>query len=351
MAPIPQTVTQPTVAAIYAAYEREADTENRPHLGASLIGRECSRALFYTFRWAGIRRHTGRLYRLFERGQREEAVFVENMRAAGVTVHDVDPQTGRQFSFSDLGGHFGGSMDACAQGIVEAPVAWHCCEYKTHNAKSFAKLESEGVEKSKPEHAAQMQCYMHWSGLDRAFYLAVNKDTDALYSERLRYDKAKAEALIDKARRIITAQEPLARLSERPDWYQCKWCDHYAICHQGAIPAANCRTCAHSTPELDGNARWSCARFGCDIAAGTQRQGGQCPGHVFIPSLLPWQTIDASEDGGWIDYRLPDGRTLRNGGDGYASRELAANVDLCAAGVGDPVIEEMRGAMGAEVIV
>lgn len=38
MAPIPQSVVAPTVAAIYAAYERDADTQNRPHLGASLVG-------------------------------------------------------------------------------------------------------------------------------------------------------------------------------------------------------------------------------------------------------------------------------------------------------------------------
>jgi hypothetical protein len=160
---------------------------------------------------------------------------------------------------------------------------------KTHNAKSFAKLQAEGVEKSKPEHAAQMQCYMHWSGMERAFYLAVNKDTDDLYSERLHYDRAKAESLIEKARRIITAQEPPARMSERPDWYQCAWCSHKPICHESAIPEVSCRTCAHSTPELDGDGRWSCARFQCDISTETQRQGDQCPAHVFIPALLPWK--------------------------------------------------------------
>lgn len=348
MATIPLSVTQPTVAAIYRAYEDNADTQNRPHLGASLIGRECSRDLWFSFRWVGIKHHAGRILRLFERGQREEAVFVENLRASGVTVYDVNPQTGKQFQFSDIGGHFGGSMDACAQGILEAPKTWHVCEFKTHNAKSFAKLTGEGVEKAKPEHAAQMQCYMRWSGMTRAFYLAVNKDTDELYSERLHYDELTGIKLIEKARRIITSTEPLVRISDRPDWWQCKLCNHYDICHQRKIPAVNCRTCAHATPELDSDGRWTCARYHCDLSVETQRQGAQCPSHLFIPALLPWAAVDAGEAEGWVEYETENG-ILRNGPGFYASRELAANVEMCLAGIDDPVFQKLRNDMGAEV--
>lgn len=351
MAILPTHRPQPTVEAIYRAYERNAATEHRPHLGASLIGRECARELWLIFRWAGITRHSGRLLRLFERGQREEAVFVANLRAAGVTVWDVDPETGKQFRFSDVGGHFGGSLDAVAIGILEAPKTAHLCEFKTHNAKSFAALVKDGVEKAKPEHVAQIQLYCHWAKLTRAFYLAVNKDTDALYSERLHADPVAAQVLIEKARRIITATEPPARLSERPDWYQCHWCDHHAICHDGAIPQAHCRTCAHSTPELDGDGRWSCARYQCDLTTDTQRQGGHCPSHVFIPALVPLKQVDACGVSGWVEYETPGG-SIRNGPGWVASRELAANAAACVAlgGGADPVFHRVRDALGAEVV-
>lgn len=318
MAPIPQQPPMPTVDAIYRAYEANADTEHRPHLGASLIGRECSRALYYTFHWCASEGHRGRMLRLFQRGQNEEAQFVADLRAAGVTVHDVDPATGQQFRFKDIGGHFGGSMDACAVGLLEAPKTWAVCEFKTHNAKSFAKLKNEGVEKAKPEHAAQMNLYAHWSGMTRMFYLAVNKDTDELYSERLHYDKAQAQSLIEKAHRIITVQEPPARISERPDWWSCQWCSFKPQCHEGAIPLVNCRTCAHSTAELDGDGRWSCARFGVDLSTETQRQGKQCPAHVFNPSLMPWKAVDADEQAGWIEYE----NGLKNGPGFVASGEV-----------------------------
>jgi hypothetical protein len=55
----------------------------RPHLGASQIGNDCNRALWYSFRWAVWPHFDGRTLRLFDRGQREEAVFVEELRRIG----------------------------------------------------------------------------------------------------------------------------------------------------------------------------------------------------------------------------------------------------------------------------
>jgi hypothetical protein len=346
MAALPQAIVMPTVAAIYHAYEQRANSWPRAHLGASVIGRECKRALWYGFRWAKRVRFEGRLLQLFDRGRREEAVFVAALRAAGIEVYEVDPETGGQFRFSDVGGHMGGSMDACASGFPEAPKTYHVCEFKTHNAKSFAALKAQGVERAKPEHATQMQCYMHWSGMTSAFYLAVNKDTDELYSERLHYDKARALAAIALATRIIQSPEPPTRLSERPDWYVCRFCDYREICHQGQIPEVSCRTCAHATPEPDGAARWSCARYRCDLLLEVQREGERCGAHVFIPALLPWKAVDANPEEGWIEYEIPGGANIRNGPGGWASRELTANAELA----GDTIVERLRAEMRAEVL-
>ena len=322
MAPLPQQALQPTIAAVYAAWEANADTGNRPHLGASIIGRDCARDLWLTFRWAIAPKHSGRLLRLFDRGQREEATFVAELRAAGIEIWETDPATGRQFEYRAIGGHFGLSLDGVGLGFYEAPKTPHSIEMKTSSDKLFVKLAKEGVETAKPEHYAQMQIGMHLSGLTRCFYIAVNKNTDQLYSERVRYDEVAALKLLEKAKRIITAIEPPPKISERPDWYQCRFCNHYSLCHEQALPEANCRTCAHSTPELDGDQRWSCARYGCDLPVEVQRQGGECPGHVFLPSMLPWQAVDASADEGWIEYLKPDGSIVRNGPSGTPSRAL-----------------------------
>lgn len=307
MAVLPAPST-PTIDAIYAAYEAAQESGYRDHLGASGIGAECERAIWYSWRWATRATHTGRLLRLFQTGHMAEARFVADLRRIGVTVLDVDPDNaGRQWNLRDESGHFGGSMDGVAIGFPEAPKTWHVCEFKTHSAKSFAKLQSDGVAKSKPQHYAQMQVYMHLAGLERAFYLAVCKDTDALYQERIHYDADAALRLMAKAERIIRAAEPPARISADPAWFQCRFCDHREACHGQAVPERHCRSCLHSTPVAGGE--WHCQRHGVPLDPDTQRAG--CDAHLYIPALIPGEQIDAGED--WVSYRMPDGTEWRDG--------------------------------------
>jgi hypothetical protein len=337
-----------TVAAIYAAIVKAESEPPRAHLGASVLGRDCRRALWYAFRWSAEEVTDGRVLRLFRRGRLEEDPLVRDLRAAGVTVHDRDEQ-GRQFQFSDIGGHAGGSMDAAVLGLAEAPKTWHVAEFKTHGAKSFADLIKHGVEKSKPEHWAQMQLYMHWTGMERAYYLAVNKDTDELHGERIHYDKAAAERLVEKARAIITAPEPLERISEKPEFFTCKWCNARAVCHEQRIPRPSCRTCVHATPELDGDARWSCAFHKRDLTIEQQRAG--CPEHVYIPQLVPLEFRGGNEAGNFAEYARPGGAALRNGSgdkDVYTSAELyAAQDDLTR--LDDATLNWLRINMGGRL--
>lgn len=306
MASLPPPST-PTVDAIYAAYEAGQGDGYREHMGASLIGEPCDRAIWYSFRWATRARHAGRLLRLFDTGNLAEARFVADLRRIGVTVMDIDPATGRQWTLRDGSGHFGGSMDAVAIGFPEAPKAWHVCEFKTHNDKSFRKLQADGVEKSKPLHFAQMQVYMHLAGIERAFYLAVNKDTDELYQERVRYDAEIGLRMVARAERILASPQPPERISADPTWYQCRFCDHAPACHADAVPERHCRSCLHATP-VDGGG-WACERHKMRLDVRQQRQG--CAAHLFIPALVHAEQVDAGED--WVAYRLPDGSEWRDG--------------------------------------
>lgn len=328
MAALPAPKSQ-TVEAIYAWWTQRLD-KPRAYLGGSVLGRECERQLWYSFRWATMgEKFDGRMLRLFDRGQREEAVFVQELRGIGCTVHDIDPSTGTQFRFKSVAGHAGGSIDGVALGVPEAPKTWHVIEMKTHNAKSFAALQKAGVQEAKPEHYAQMQTYMRWGQLTRALYLAVNKDTDELYAERVREDSAAQDALEAKAERIIYAKEPLPGISTDAAHYKCKFCPAAQVCHGQQLAAVSCRTCLHATPEPDGDGRWSCALApGRDLPLEVQRTG--CPSHLYIPALLRnWGAVeDASEAEGWVAYRAPDGFAFRNGPWGLASftsRELAAS--------------------------
>jgi hypothetical protein len=304
MADLPAPPT-PTLSAIYAAYEARQDAGFREHLGASLIGKPCARALWYDFRWTTAARHSGRILRLFETGHLEEARLVRDLRATGATVLEVAPETGRQFRVEAHGGHFGGSLDAVALGLLEAPKTWHVVEFKTHSAKNFTELVAKGVALAKPQHAAQMQVYMHLTGITRALYVAVCKDTDALHIERVPADPESGERLLDKARRIIFAQHPPVRISEDPAWFECRMCPHHGLCHGEDAAAVTCRSCLHSTPVEGG---WHCARH--DHMRGSIDQRIACSEHLFIPDLVPGEVIDAGEN--FVAYRMRDGSAWVN---------------------------------------
>jgi len=302
---------QPIREAIFAAYEADRDDGFRNHLGASLIGKDCERALWYEFRWATSASFPGRVLRLFETGQLEEDRLVRNLRRIGATMLDRDPETGRQWRVEappEQGGrHFGGSLDGVALGLPEARKTWHVVEFKTHGAKSFRQL-AKGVAVAKSQHWAQMQIYMHLMGLTRALYMAVCKDTDDLYTERVRHDRAAAEALLAKAGRIIEAQHPPARISEDPDFFQCRFCDHRALCHGGDFAPRHCRSCLHSTPVAGG--RWHCAKWDKHLSSAEQRAG--CDRHRYIPDLVPGELQAVDEDR--IVYRTADGSSWTDGG-------------------------------------
>jgi len=301
---IPKPLANRTVDAIYRAYELKADNLPRAHLGASIIGDECTRRLWLTFHWAAVQSFDGRMLRLFETGHLAEPRFVSNLRAIGCEVLPTD-EDGKQWTASAIGGHFGGSMDAAVIGVPEASKAWHVGEFKTHNSKSFAKLAKDGVETSHPKHYKQMQVYMALFGIERALYLAVNKDTDELHAERVKWDKTVSDALLTRAELVITTAEPPERISTDPAYFVCKMCPFNELCHGAQLPAANCRTCAHATPELDGDARWSCAKWSADIPIDGQRNG--CDEHRWIPSLIAPHLELVESDGEAVTWRTQAG--------------------------------------------
>lgn len=312
-----------TAAAIDAAILKRSDDGLRPHLGASLIGRSCNRALWYGFRWTTKMTHEARLLRLFGRGHREEAQLTQLLRDAGVKVMTVDPNTGRQFDFKD--GHFGGSMDGACVGLPEAPNTWHVIEYKTSSLKMFEKLVAQGVKLAKPEHFAQMQVYMLKMGLTRAVYITVCKDDDRLHIERIDFDADFAQSMVDKAQWIISLPTPPDGISTDPTWFECKWCDHKDTCHGTVAPLPTCRSCTHSTPERDGT--WNCSRSKLDLAVIEQKEA--CTEHRYIPILLKnWaEPVDADESKNCVVYKLKfSGFEFKNADPtgGFTSQELYA---------------------------
>ena len=350
-----------TVQAIYDSYKKTGDARpSRGYPGASIIGHECTRYLWYQFRQCCKPEFTGRMYRLFATGDLEELRFTNDLITIGCEVHDTD-ENGEQFEVNALGGHFSGHMDGCARGIPGAPKTWHVLEYKTHNAKSYVKLCKDGVKVSKPRHYAQMQIYMHLTGMRRALYLARNKDTDHLYAERVKYNNIHAEAYMERANEIITASTALDRISSREDDWQCCYCDASTICWSEIdnmsavalpVPSLSCRQCCHATPDTSdavSDARWTC-EHGMTLCIEDQERA--CNRMLILPDLIGFaDTVSTgSESGGipkWIRFKnTSDGKEWIHGEGGFSAKELMITPrDLLCNGV----VTKSKELFGAEV--
>src|SRR6185312_3752331 len=141
-------------------------------------------------------------------------------------------------------------------------------------------------------HYAQMMLYMHHTGINRALYIAVNKNDDALYTERVKYDAAVAMRLMARGQRIVTSDDAPARLHEdvkSKAAYACQWCSALSICHEGAFARRNCRTCISASFETGAVVRCTLKD---KVLSYAEQQAG-CGEHRYLPALIPGEQIDA----------------------------------------------------------
>lgn len=271
-------------AQILAAIDKYCQTAyndgHRSHLGASQIGEECKRKLWYVFRWCFKEQFSGRMYRLFNRGHLEEARFIEWLEGIGAKVWAMD-ESGKQHRVSDVLGHFGGSMD----GICRLPAEYGIdedilLEFKTNGTGAvFTKLLANGLQVAKPQHWAQVCTYGKKRGLNYVLYMNICKNDDSIHVELAKLDHAHGERMVIKAEQIITSQTPPARLSNNCTYFGCKFCAAANICHRNAPVERNCRSCKFAQPVE--NAEWFC-----------NAHNGIIPKDFIVMSCEVWASIN-----------------------------------------------------------
>ena len=286
MAKIPE--AKNSIVNLIDAHHAAGQGAPRSHLGASLLGKKCDRAIWLSFRWAVIEQFDGRVLRLFRRGHNEEDMILQDLKAIGIKISDSQAHV-------NFGYHVQGSADAIIEsGVPEAPTKRHVAEFKTHNRRSFDDLLKKGsVAEAKPEHYVQMQVYMLGLGIDRGLYVAVCKDDDRMYVERVRLDKAVGEAATERGRRLAMDDRLPPPISTDPSWFECKFCSAHTFCHKTKTSTEwNCRTCRFVVPGDDGD--WFCEIYEDEIPLDHQRKG--CAKHEFNPDLVPfsegWERIN-----------------------------------------------------------
>lgn len=329
-----------TIQKLIDQHHSNCQSPPRPHMGCSILGHPCDRYLWLSFKWAVIEKFDGRILRLFRRGQLEESTILQDLRAVGVKLSDRQGKV-------DFGCHISGSVDGViTAGVPEAPMKYHVLECKTHSKKSFDDLQKNGVEKSKPQHFIQMQLYMLGLKIDRALYYAICKDTDEIYTERVRLNKELAQKYVDRGKRIVKSDRMPEPLSTDPSWYQCKFCPAWDFCYKShTTKEVNCRTCCHSTATEQST--WTCAKHdNAEVPVDFQRVG--CESHLIHPDLVHWKMIDHNERE--LTFEI-DGQPVRNGEPDafvFSSREILANPTACANP--DNTSETMRDVLDGRIV-
>lgn len=257
------------------------ESGHRKHLGASELGEECWRKLWYGFRWTKQQVFDGRMLRLFHVGHAAEPRFIEYLRGIGFEVREFD-ENGKQFRISGANGHYGGSLD----GMCKAPARYELSEdlvilteYKTNSTGSgFENVGKFTLSKSKPKHWAQCCQYGYQKGLRYALYMIENKNDSDIIIKIVELDWNYGKQLEQKATDIINSKEPPPRISDNPAFFNCKYCHQSDICHKNAPVEINCRSCRHAEP-ID-NAEWLCHRFNMTIPEDFIAKG--CEHHVSV---------------------------------------------------------------------
>lgn len=248
---------------LVAAREKEEEEKyaTRPKsLGAGRVGhpmgpvpydRGCERALWFEMkRFKSDKPFDHDLYRIFSMGHHAEDIVAENLRLAGFQLLTHD-NNGNQFGFAlapdPTTGHprFKGFCDGViiagpqklgsdTDGVaLKYPMLW---ENKAVNDSKFKKFCEEGIERSHPHYYAQIQIYMNFLQLfgNPALLTVLNRATGELRAEFVRFNERHCRAIIDRAARVIDAQNPLTLERAASDYTKipCKWCGFASHCQK-----------------------------------------------------------------------------------------------------------------------
>ena len=242
MALLPDIFSDPTLEAIDRITEAEAAAEPpRKYLGASALGDKCERKLWYQFNGYPASPRRATLIYAAQDGHRSEAVMADRLRKVpGVELWTLDEQ-GNQYGFIDFDRQFAGHIDGMIRGILQAPKTLHIWENKALNEKRFKEfrkvLDTHGEKQCLVNFDfkwyTQAQLYMGYFDVTRHYLTACYAGARETLSCRTEFDRAFFDASRAKALRIIEAKAPPARLSERPEFFECKWCEFWGVCHGG----------------------------------------------------------------------------------------------------------------------
>ena len=206
------------------------EVNTRQYLGASTIGSECLRRV--QFDWMVDAVFPVRTRDIFARGHLFEDITRQRLIQAGFRFART-----KTLGFKAAGGLFRGHADGIMTNGPNLPGVGYPClwEHKALGAKSWRAIERDGLERVRPEYAAQIWIYQAYLDITEhpALFTALNADTCERFHLLLPFNAERAQAWSDRAVTIIRATqagELLARVTDDPEDWRCKMCGHRERC-------------------------------------------------------------------------------------------------------------------------
>nr|MDT0250062.1 hypothetical protein [Endozoicomonas sp.] len=237
---------------IDVSYEQESEQQARQYIGASAIGNECDANIAFNLRGYPNVAPDPQLKRIFQMGHVIEDIVVADLkRVSGLEIQEVDPNTGKQFSYKAAGGHVSSHTDGMAIWNGEAFVL----EIKSMNDASWTTFKNKGMQRSHPHYFFQVQMYMGLSGIRRTLFVAYNKNRSRYHAEIVEFDEFEWSAMTNRITQIMDGQARKRIGRDRSDW-RCKGCFKRDVCWGKVQPEVACSSCTHARADQSGG--WYC---------------------------------------------------------------------------------------------
>ena len=212
---------------IYSKLNNETE-EPRHYIGASSIGHQCERYLWYEFHEPIHKQFSVKQKLTFKIGHYLEKMLIDVLSSIDdVTISKAAPFNDYLKVNSDELEVFQGHMD----GIITFSGISAVLEIKTARDSSFRIFKNKGLYAWSPLYYSQVQSYMGMSEYIHAIVIAINKDTSELQVEHVKYDDIFYSSLVSKAQSIIESKEPLSRINNSPLFFKCRLCPYKEKCH------------------------------------------------------------------------------------------------------------------------
>lgn len=333
----------PTIELLRAEIEK-SDSEFCYYLDISSCGSDCDRKKWFQFHWALKEKHNADELSMKMMSYDAKSRIIDRLYNSGINVKKVDHRTDKKWSANCFHGHVGGEVDAIIMsGLPDSPNKEHILFVESMSDSQFKDIGEKGILNHDKEKFRTIQVYMYLFGIERAFFIAENRNNGELFTDRIRLDKNLAEIIIGGFESIIQSNTmPSAKTTS-----ECDSCTYMTLCSKESCANKNCRTCLHSTAVMNGNnGEWLCERYNQNVPKEYQSKG--CDNHLFIPCLVSYGEC-LGVDGDDILYQSENGNHFKNvisGGKGYTSDELTKMNKIL---INDDVFTETKDIFNATV--